>query len=127
MLECMENGGVMCYKCVMVMNFGVVLQEKVELLFVEMQGGVFGDEFDFCVKCVLWMWKCDYFQNNLLYIVLRDGVKLDYNFSIEDKCVFNVEVVVNDLDNIKQDMSIDVYGCEKEEEMKNEINQLYSV
>jgi hypothetical protein len=38
-----------------------------------------------------------------------------------------VEVVVNDSDNIKQDMSIDVYGRQKEEEISNEISELYSV
>nr|PNR29391.1 hypothetical protein PHYPA_028084 [Physcomitrium patens] len=126
-LECMENGGVTCYKCVTATNLGVALQEKVELLPAEMQGGVFGDEFDFRAKCASRTWKRDHPQNNLLHIVPRDGVKSDYNFSIEDKRVLNAEVVVNDSDNIKQDMSIDVYGREKEEEMKNEINQLYSV
>jgi hypothetical protein len=35
-------------------------------------------------------------------------------------------VVVNDSDNIKQDMSIDVYGRQKEEEIQDEISQLYS-
>lgn len=34
----------------------------------------------------------------------------DWNFSLQDKRVLNFENEVNDSDNIKQDISIDVYG-----------------
>ena len=40
----------------------------------------------------------------------------DWNFSLEFKRVLNFENVVTDDDNVKQDMSIDVYGRKKEEE-----------
>jgi phosphatidylinositol glycan class S len=53
-------------------------------------------------------------------------VRSDFNFSLDDERVLNAEVVVNDSDNIKQDMSIDVYGRQKEEEIQDEISQLYS-
>lgn len=43
-------------------------------------------------------------------------LKGKFNFSLEDKRVLNFENVVTDDDNIKQDMSIDVYGRKKEEE-----------
>ena len=39
-----------------------------------------------------------------------------FNFNIEEKRVLNFENEVNDSDNIKQDMSIDVYGRSKEDE-----------
>jgi phosphatidylinositol glycan class S len=43
--------------------------------------------------------------------------KSSFNYSLDDKRVLNFENVVNDDDNIKQDISIDVYGrAEKEEE-----------
>ena len=43
--------------------------------------------------------------------------KSSFNYSLDDKRVLNFENVVNDDDNIKQDISIDVYGrTEKEEE-----------
>lgn len=37
-------------------------------------------------------------------------VKSKWNFSLVDKRVLNFDNVVNDSDNIKQDLSIDVYG-----------------
>lgn len=126
-LECMENGGVTCYKFVTATTLGVALKEDVSLLPVEMQVGSVCDEFNFRAKCASRTWKRDHPQENLLNIVPRDGVKSEYNFSLQDKRVLNVEVVVNDSDNIKQDMSIDVYGRQKEEEMQSEIKDLYSV
>ena len=52
-------------------------------------------------------------------------MRSDFNFSVEDKRVLNMENVVSDSDNIKQDLSIDVYGREKEED--TEIEKLYNV
>ena len=37
-------------------------------------------------------------------------VRTAFNFSLEDKRVLNLEVEVSDADNVKQDISIDVYG-----------------
>lgn len=126
-LECMENGGTTCYKCVTATTLGVALKEDLSLLPVEMQAGSICDEFEFRALCASRTWKRDHPQQNLLHIVPRDGVKSEYNFSLQDKRVLNAEVVVNDSDNIKQDMSIDVYGREKEEEISKEIGELYSV
>ena len=43
--------------------------------------------------------------------------KNSFNYSVDEKRVLNFENVVNDDDNIKQDISIDVYGrAEKLEE-----------
>ena len=50
-------------------------------------------------------------------IVPLGHTKSSFNYSLDDKRVLNFENVVNDDDNIKQDISIDVYGrAEKEEE-----------
>lgn len=126
-LECMENGGVTCYKCVTATTLGVALKEDLSLLPAEMQSGSVCEEFNFRAKCASRTWKRDHPQQNLLHLVPKDGVKSDYNFNLQDKRVLGVEVVVNDSDNIKQDMSIDVYGRQKEEEISNEISELYSV
>ena len=126
-LECMENGGVTCYKCVTATTLGVALKEDLSLLPGEFLSGSICDEFNFRAKCASRTWKRDHPQQNLLHIVPKDGVKSEYNFSLQDKRVLGVEVVVNDSDNIKQDMSIDVYGRQKEEEISKEINELYSV
>ena len=37
-------------------------------------------------------------------------VRSDFNFSLDDKRVLNFENIVTDDDNVKQDLSIDVYG-----------------
>ena len=43
--------------------------------------------------------------------------KANFNYNLDEKRVLNFENVVNDDDNIKQDISIDVYGrAEKAEE-----------
>jgi hypothetical protein len=126
-LECMENGGVTCYKCVTATTLGVALKEDLSLFPVEIQAGTVCDEFNFRAKCASRTWKRDHPQQNLLHLVPKDGVKSDYNFNLTDKRVLNAEVVVNDADNIKQDMSIDVYGRQKEEEIQGEIKELYSV
>ena len=49
-------------------------------------------------------------------VVARRGIlplgqsRKDWNFSLQDKRVLNFENEVSDSDNIKQDISIDVYG-----------------
>ena len=45
-------------------------------------------------------------------------VKSSFNYDTTDMRVLNMENVVSDTDNIKQDMSIDVYGRKQEEETK---------
>ena len=41
--------------------------------------------------------------------------KSNFNFNLDEKRVLNFENEVSDSDNIKQDMSIDVYGRQEEE------------
>lgn len=42
--------------------------------------------------------------------------KSNFNYSLDEKRVLNFENVVDDSDNVKQDMSIDVYGRKQEGE-----------
>ena len=44
------------------------------------------------------------------------AVRSDWNFNLEDKRILNMDYEVSDSDNIKQDLSIDVYGRQDEEE-----------
>lgn len=49
-------------------------------------------------------------------IVPLGRTKSNFNYNLDEKRVLNFENIVNDDDNIKQDISIDVYGrAEKEE------------
>lgn len=43
-------------------------------------------------------------------IVPLGKVKSNFNFNLDDKRVLNFDNVVSDDDNVKQDISIDVYG-----------------
>jgi hypothetical protein len=45
-------------------------------------------------------------------------VRSNFNFTLEDKRVLNFENVVDDSDNIKQDISIDVYGRKEKAEQE---------
>lgn len=45
-------------------------------------------------------------------------MRSNFNFSLEDKRVLNFENVVDDSDNIKQDISIDVYGRKEKAEQE---------
>jgi hypothetical protein len=49
-------------------------------------------------------------------LVPLGAVRSNFNFDLTDKRVLNVENVVTDDDNIKQDISIDVYGRKTEED-----------
>lgn len=50
-------------------------------------------------------------------IVPLGKVRSNWNFSLEDKRVLNFVNVVSDEDNIRQDLSIDVYGRKKKEDI----------
>jgi phosphatidylinositol glycan class S len=124
-VECMDNGGVTCYKHTYGTTLGEILKQDVSLLPKEFQGGVFADDFDFRTKCCARTWKRSHAQEHLLNMVPVGTVRSDFNFKIEDKRILNQENEVKDEDNIKQDLSIDVYGRKKEDE-ENEIASLYT-
>ena len=42
--------------------------------------------------------------------------KSNFNYNLDEKRVLNFENIVNDSDNVKQDMSIDVYGRNQDED-----------
>ena len=42
--------------------------------------------------------------------------KSNFNYNLDEKRVLNFENVVDDSDNVKQDMSIDVYGRQQDDE-----------
>jgi hypothetical protein len=125
-LECMENGGVTCYKHATATTLGVALKQDSSLLPPEFAEGKFADEFDFRAKCAARTWQRDHPQKHLMNLVPQGGVRSDWNFSLEDKRILNMIYEVSDADNIKQDISIDVYG-RAEKEAEKEVEKLYNV
>lgn len=57
-----------------------------------------------------------HFALNCRDIVPLGQNKSNFNFNLDEKRVLNFENVVDDSDNVKQDMSIDVYGRKQEGE-----------
>lgn len=45
-------------------------------------------------------------------------IKSSFNYDTSDMRVLNTENIVSDTDNIKQDMSIDVYGRKQDEDTR---------
>eukprot|EP00250_Pteridium_aquilinum_P010437 c19387_g1_i1 orf=567-1340(-) len=127
-LECLENGGATSYLHVTASTLGTALKYDVSLLPPEFANGRFCEDFDFRAKCTSRTWKRSHAVNNLMNIAPKGSVRSAYNFSLADKRVINKERVVTDADNIKQDLSIDVYGRAEEtkEEEKSEIASLYN-
>jgi hypothetical protein len=54
-------------------------------------------------------------------------VKSSFNYDTSDMRVLNMENQVSDTDNIKQDMSIDVYGRKEEEDAKQDGDDIDSL
>lgn len=129
-VESMYNGAATSYKCIVGSTLGEVLKQDVELLPEELRGGVFAQNFDYRAKAASRTWKKTYAQENLLQLAPIGVVKKDFNFSLEEKRILGVVYEVKDEDNIKQDLSIDVYGRKKEESKEDQatvISSLYNV
>lgn len=78
-------------------------------------------------KDLIWTWPdmvqriltvCQYLNSGISCrdIVPLGQVRSNFNFNLERKRVLNFVNVVSDEDNVKQDMSIDVYGRKEKQE-----------
>jgi phosphatidylinositol glycan class S len=115
-LECMENGGATSYLHVTTATLGESLEQDVSALPREFSIGRFCEDFEFRAKCAARTWKRDHAVNNLMRLAPAPGaVRSDFNFSLADKRIVNHVRNVTDADNIKQDLSIDVYGRKQED------------
>lgn len=128
-VECMDNGGVTCFKHAIGTRLGTALRQDAALLPPEFHGAKFCEDFDFRTKCASRTWKRQHAVDVITKLMGEGKVRSDWNFGLEDKRVLNMDYEPSDADNIKQDMSIDVYGrAEGEEEPAKEaaIEQLYN-
>lgn len=75
-----------------------------------------GENLEFRTGCAARTWMRDHAKDVVMKIVPRGEVKSDFNTCTEHKRILNFVNVVKDSDNVKQDMSIDVYGREEGEE-----------
>lgn len=120
-LEAMSHGAKTSYIHV----FGILLEDalkRAEKLPDEFQTGAFCENYEARCDAAARTWMRPHAVDNLMDIVPLGMVKSSFNYDTTDMRVLNMENVVSDSDNIKQDMSIDAYGrkAEEAEERKEE-------
>ncbi|CAE8709070.1 unnamed protein product [Polarella glacialis] len=74
-----------------------------------------GDNFEFRAGCAARTWMRDHARDVVRLLVPIGEVKTGFNCCVEHKRILNFVHEVKDSDNVKQDMSIDVYGRGEEE------------
>jgi phosphatidylinositol glycan class S len=119
-LECMVAGADTCFKAVAGVTLGDAMARDKSKLPEEFAEAAFCDDYDFRCDATARTWLRPHAQDNLLDIVPLGASRSNFNYSVDQKRVLNMENVVNDADNIKQDMSIDVYGRKEEDDAPQE-------
>ncbi|GLI64740.1 hypothetical protein VaNZ11_008107 [Volvox africanus] len=117
-LECLANGARTSYKLVTGVSFGDALHRNRDALPDAFREAPFCENYEFRCEAAARTWQRPHAQDNLMDIVPLGKVRSNFNFSLEDKRILNLDNIVNDSDNIKQDMSIDVYGRKKADDLK---------
>ncbi|GIL73672.1 hypothetical protein Vretimale_5447 [Volvox reticuliferus] len=117
-LECLANGARTSYKLVTGVSFGDALHRNRDALPDAFRDAPFCENYEFRCEAAARTWQRPHAQDNLMDIVPLGKIRSNFNFSLEDKRILNMDNIVNDSDNIKQDMSIDVYGRKKAEDLK---------
>ena len=117
--EAMNNGAMTTYEMVHAATLGDAVAQDLALLppeFAE-KGARFAKEFDYRTRAAARTYRREYAQEHLLQLCPLGESRSDFNFDCEThRRVLNAVNVVNDNDNIKQDMSIDVYGRSDEKD-----------
>lgn len=115
-LECMATGARTSFKLATGVSVADAAARNRSVLPEGFQAGVWCDKYEERLAAAVRTWQRAHAQDNLMDIVPLGKVRSNFNFSLDDKRVLNFDNVVDDDDNIKQDISIDVYGrAEKQE------------
>jgi phosphatidylinositol glycan class S len=109
-LECMATGAKTSFKAATGLTLADAAARDKSRLPEPFQEGMFCDEWSNRLQAAARTWQRPHAQDNLMDIVPLGKVRLSFNFNLDNKRVLNFENVVTDDDNVKQDMSIDVYG-----------------
>lgn len=117
-LECMATGAKTSFKAATATTLAEALQRDKDLLPHELQEGAFCENFEYRCEAAARTWQRPHAQDNLMDLIPLGKVRANFNFNLEDKRVLNFENVVDDSDNIKQDISIDVYGRKEKQEQE---------
>jgi len=117
-LECMVAGARTCFKVVTSLKLSEALQRNKAALPEAFADASWCDDYDFRCEATARTWSRPHAMDNLMDIVPLGTTKSNFNYNLDEKRVLNMENVVNDSDNVKQDMSIDVYGRKEEDAPK---------
>jgi len=119
-LEGMVAGTKTCFTVVTGLTAGEALSRDKSSLPAEFSEGTFCEDYEFRCEASARTWARPHAQDNLLDIVPLGSSRSKFNYNLDEKRVLNMENVVKDEDNIKQDLSIDVYGRKQDEEDEDE-------
>lgn len=110
-LECMAAGGKTSFVEVAALRAGQAMAKDRSAMPSSWSAASFCDDWAFRVGACARTWGRPHAADNLMDLVpLGSPPRGNWNFSLDDKRVLGVAVEVSDDDNIKQDISIDVYG-----------------
>eukprot|EP00878_Enallax_costatus_P001348 GHUV01001495.1.p1 GENE.GHUV01001495.1~~GHUV01001495.1.p1 ORF type:complete len:236 (+),score=62.29 GHUV01001495.1:250-957(+) len=109
-LECMAAGAKTSFRCATGLTLGAAMSRDKVQLPEEFADGIFCDDWSYRLEAATRTWQRPHAQDNLMDLVPLGKVRTNFNFSLDNKRVLNFDNVVTDDDNVKQDMSIDVYG-----------------
>lgn len=131
-VEVVNNGCETSYEAFVACDVGTILSQDASKLPQELLCGheaSWGSEIEFRTGCAARTWMRDHARDVVRKLVPDGEVKTGFNTSTRNKRILNFVHEVKDSDNIKQDMSIDVYGREgdEEEEGQDQIAELYNV
>lgn len=116
-LEAMSHGA----KTSFIHVFGLLLKDAIsKTLPAEFDDGAFCEEYEIRCDAAARTWMRPRAVDDLMDIVPLGMVKSSFNYDTTDMRVLNFDNIVRDDDNIKQDISIDVYGRKQEEETQKD-------
>jgi hypothetical protein len=117
-VEVVDNGAATSYEAFLGTTVGQLLSKDISSLPTELLCGhtvTFADNLEFRTGCAARTWMRDHGRDVVRKLVPVGIVKTGFNTSTEHKRILNFVHEVKDSDNVKQDMSIDVYGRSDEE------------
>ncbi|GBF89406.1 hypothetical protein Rsub_01978 [Raphidocelis subcapitata] len=118
-LECMATGARTSFRVASGIRFADALSRDRARLPEGFEEGRWCDNYEYRLVAAARTWLRPHAQDNLMDIVPLGKARSNFNFCLDDRRVLNLDNVVTDDDNIKQDISIDVYGrTDKVEEEK---------
>jgi hypothetical protein len=110
-LECMAAGGKTSFVEVAALRAGQAMSKDRGAMPAAWSQAPFCDDWAFRVGACARTWGRPHAADNLMDLVpLGSPPRGNWNFNLDDKRVLGAAVEVSDEDNIKQDISIDVYG-----------------